>query len=224
MTEQPVPAKALAPASLARTRSIERVLTFRRPFRLSAVEDALPSGRYTIVTEQELLEGASFTGWQRVRTLLFLPADAASGTAPQTVPINPIELAAAQAADAKESQPDDQTLSCSPADGDIALARSPNRSTLDNFQRRFYAAREISDRGDGSAARLGAAMNGDTLKELGREVAMGGVDAPPGFSAACEKAAAGPEGPTGVILWNVELTLDHGLGDSEIRMDEVTVS
>jgi len=61
-------------------------------------------------------------------------------------------------------------------------------------------------------------MNGDTLKELGREVAMGGVEAPAGLSAACEQAAARGEGRTGIALWDVELTVDHSLGDGEIKL------
>ncbi len=61
-------------------------------------------------------------------------------------------------------------------------------------------------------------MNGDTLKELGREVAMGGVDAAAGLSAACEAAAAREDGPTGIVLWEVELTLDRTMGDSEIAI------
>ena len=61
-------------------------------------------------------------------------------------------------------------------------------------------------------------MNGDTLRELGREVAMGGVDVPAGFSAACEVAAGKGDGPTGLLLWAVALTLDGSLGDSEIKL------
>jgi hypothetical protein len=64
-------------------------------------------------------------------------------------------------------------------------------------------------------------MNGDTLKELGREVAMGGVDAPAGLSATCEEAAAKADGPTGIELWEVALTLDSRLGDSEITLSPV---
>ena len=67
-------------------------------------------------------------------------------------------------------------------------------------------------------------MNGDTLKELGREVAMGGVDAPAGLSAACEEAAAKGDGPTGIELWEVALALDSRLGDSEITLSEVDPS
>lgn len=94
------------------------------------------------------------------------------------------------------------------------------RSTLDTFQRLFYAARETANAADGTTARFVAMMNSDTLKTLGREVAMGGVVAQLGLPAACEEAAAMADGPTGIILWDVELVLANGLGDSEIRIDE----
>jgi hypothetical protein len=61
-------------------------------------------------------------------------------------------------------------------------------------------------------------MNGDTLKEVGREVAMGGVEAPAGLSAACEEAAAKGDGPTGIELWDIALILDRNLGDGEIKL------
>lgn len=97
------------------------------------------------------------------------------------------------------------------------------RSTLDTFQRLFYAARENASAA-GGAIRFAATMNGDTLKELGREVAMGGVVALLTLPAACEEAAAKADGPTGIILWDVELVLDSRLGDSEIQMNELTVN
>jgi hypothetical protein len=98
------------------------------------------------------------------------------------------------------------------------LPRHSPRSTLDTLQRLFYAARESAAAG---TTRFIAAMNGDTLKELGREVAMGGVDAAAGLSAACEEAAAKGDGPTGIELWNVALTLDSRLGDSEITLSPI---
>lgn len=85
------------------TRSTERTFTFRRPFTLSAVDRPLPSGSYRVVTEEDALEGLSFDAWQRMRTLLFLPAHAPPGTAREVVPIDPDELAAAFAADGLES-------------------------------------------------------------------------------------------------------------------------
>jgi hypothetical protein len=83
-------------------RSTERTLTFRRPFSLSAFDKPLPSGKYRVVTEEEPLEGLSFAAWQRVRTLLFLPADSLPGKSREVVPVDPNELEAAQAADALE--------------------------------------------------------------------------------------------------------------------------
>ena len=103
------------------------------------------------------------------------------------------------------------------------MSHHSSRSTLDTFQRLFYAARENASAAGGTV-RFVAAMNGDTLKELGREVAMGGVVALLTLPAACEEAAAKADGPTGIVLWDVELALDSSLGDSEIRMDETTVN
>jgi hypothetical protein len=98
-----------------------------------------------------------------------------------------------------------------------ALSDLP-RSTLDTFQRLFYAARDKAD--SPGTARLVASMNGDTLRALGREVAMGGVVALLTLPAACEDAAANADGPTGIALWDVELILDRSLDDGEIRMAE----
>lgn len=101
------------------------------------------------------------------------------------------------------------------------MAERSSRSTLDTLQRLFYAAREKAPAG---TTHFVATMNGDTLKELGREVAMGGVDAPAGLSAACEEAATKADGPTGIQLWDVALTLDSRLGDSEIMLEPIDPS
>lgn len=69
---------------------------------ISGADEVLPSGRYQVVAEQEPIEGLSFAAWQRVRTLLFLPADSPPGKAREVVPVDPNELEAAQAADALE--------------------------------------------------------------------------------------------------------------------------
>lgn len=82
------------------TRSTERTLTFRRAFSLSAVDGPLPPGQYHLLTEEEALEGLSFDAWQRIRTVLFLPANSLPGKAREIVPVDPIELEAALAADA----------------------------------------------------------------------------------------------------------------------------
>jgi hypothetical protein len=79
------------------------MVTFRRPFGLSAVDGPLPAGRYRVITEEEPIEGLSFAAWQRTATLLFLPASAPRGSAREVVPIDPNELQAALAADGLES-------------------------------------------------------------------------------------------------------------------------
>ena len=84
-------------------RSSERTLTFRHPFSLSAVDGPLPSGTYRVITEEEQLEGLSFGAYQRMRTLLFLPANSLPGKAREIVPIDPKELDAALAVDERES-------------------------------------------------------------------------------------------------------------------------
>ena len=108
------------------------------------------------------------------------------------------------------------TRSCAPRPR--PLTNYSSRSTLDAFQRLFYAAREKANVAEAPAVRFVATMNGDTLRQLGREVTMGGVVALLGLPAACEEAAATADGPTGIVLWDVELVLNSSLDDSEIQV------
>jgi hypothetical protein len=87
---------------------------------------------------------------------------------------------------------------------------------------RYLAAPVSSRAGEreryrGTTVRFVAIVNGDTLKELGREAAMGGVEAPSGLPSACEEAAAKGDGATGIELWDVVLVVNQSLGDSEIK-------
>ena len=82
------------------TRSIESTIHFSRPFRLTQFDRPQPAGSYRLITEEEQLEGLSFAAFQRVRTLLFLPANATPGRAREVVNVDPVELAAAVVADA----------------------------------------------------------------------------------------------------------------------------
>ena len=82
------------------TRSTERTFNFPQPFGLSAVDGPLPPGSYCVITEEETLEGLSFVAWQRMHTLLLLPAGSLPGMAREVVPVDPDEFAAAFAANA----------------------------------------------------------------------------------------------------------------------------
>lgn len=82
------------------TRSTESTVCFSRPFRLSQLDRAQPAGRYRLITEEERVEGLSFEAFQRVRTLLYLPANALPGHVREVVDVDPVELAAALVVDA----------------------------------------------------------------------------------------------------------------------------
>ncbi len=76
-----------------------RIVTFTRPFRLSALAYRLPPGSYKIETGQRL-QNASMTGYRAEGTYLRLPLPTgAAGLAPQIM-IDPLELEAALARDA----------------------------------------------------------------------------------------------------------------------------
>jgi hypothetical protein len=82
------------------TRSTESTVRFSQPFRLSQFDRAQPAGTYLLITEEERLEGLSFEAFQRMRTLLYLPANALPGRTREVVEVDPVELAAALVVDA----------------------------------------------------------------------------------------------------------------------------
>ena len=68
-------------------RTIRRTIPFRRPFYLKGVDRLLPVGDYSVVTDEELIEGLSFSAYHRVSTTIFVPAP--SGSAIERVTIDP---------------------------------------------------------------------------------------------------------------------------------------
>lgn len=82
------------------TRTTEAMVTFRRPFKLLALEGEQPAGSYRLVTEEEQIPGLSFVAYRRTATLLHLPADPTPAGIRQVVSVSPDELAEALAADA----------------------------------------------------------------------------------------------------------------------------
>jgi hypothetical protein len=79
-------------------RTTSKTITFHRPFCLKGVDRELPAGDYRVVTEEELIEGLSFSAYHRVSTVIFVPAR--SGSAVEMVTIEPADLEAAQERDA----------------------------------------------------------------------------------------------------------------------------
>lgn len=53
-------------------RTSETTVTFGRPFRLPGFDEPLPAGSYRVETDEEPIEGLSFTAYRRVLTVLHL--------------------------------------------------------------------------------------------------------------------------------------------------------
>ncbi len=81
------------------TRSRRETVTFRHPFRIRGIERILPAGAYEVVTDEETIEGLSFSAWRRVATMITVPAEGPRGSM-ELLSIGSVDLADAQAADA----------------------------------------------------------------------------------------------------------------------------
>ncbi len=80
-----------------------KTVTFHRPFCLKGVDRWLPPGDYRVMTDEELMEGLSFTAHHRAATVIFVPAP--SGSAIEMVTIMPSDLQAALELDASVGAP-----------------------------------------------------------------------------------------------------------------------
>jgi hypothetical protein len=84
-------------------RTIRKTITFLKPFCLKGVDRVLPPRDYNVVTDEELIEGLSFSAYHRVSTAIFVPAP--SGSAIEMVTIDPLDLEAALEQDAASPSP-----------------------------------------------------------------------------------------------------------------------
>jgi hypothetical protein len=82
------------------TRTTTKIVAFHRPFILKGVDRLLPPANYRVVTDEDLIEGLSFSAYRRVSTAIFVPAE--SGCAIEMVAIDPSDLQAAIDRDARE--------------------------------------------------------------------------------------------------------------------------
>ncbi len=78
-------------------RTHREIMVFRRPFRLRGWSEAQPAGRYVVETEEELIEALSFAAFRRVSTTI--TREVLPGATRETIPVDPVELARAHAAD-----------------------------------------------------------------------------------------------------------------------------
>jgi hypothetical protein len=82
-------------------RTTTRVVTFVRSFVLKGTDGPHPAGTYAVETEEEELPTLLHEGFRRTGTWLTLPAHAATAGSSQLVSIDPVELDAALARDAR---------------------------------------------------------------------------------------------------------------------------
>ena len=80
-------------------RSRRETVTFKHPFRIRGIERVLPAGAYEVVTDEETIEGLTFSAYRRIATMITVPAESGRG-ATEMLSIGPIDLANAQAVDA----------------------------------------------------------------------------------------------------------------------------
>jgi hypothetical protein len=73
-------------------------IVFRHPFTLKGWAEPHPAGAYAVDIEEELIEGLSFPAYRRVSTMITRQASRA-GALLQAIPVDPRQLAKAQAAD-----------------------------------------------------------------------------------------------------------------------------
>ncbi|MBR0706287.1 MULTISPECIES: hypothetical protein [Bradyrhizobium] len=80
-------------------RSRRETVTFRHPFRIRGIERLLPAGAYEVITDEETIEGLTFSAFRRIATMIMVPAEDVRDSM-EMLSIGSVDLANAQAADA----------------------------------------------------------------------------------------------------------------------------
>jgi hypothetical protein len=118
-------------------RTTNSTITFSRPFVLTGIADEQPPGRYTVEIVEELLSHVSFPAYRRVATMMRLPPRVGSTERVRIVDLEPLELAALLAADAK-AQDNKVTLpSSSTTQSQPAMTRTAERPTDGGWKNRW---------------------------------------------------------------------------------------
>jgi hypothetical protein len=109
-------------------RTTSTTATFMHPFSLSETDELHPAGTYTVETDEELLEPASFPAYRRIATFIRLERTAGTVLA-QIVETNPVELAGALARDAQPGKTAPQ-----PAYSKAVVSRTMARDRMASFR------------------------------------------------------------------------------------------
>jgi len=76
-----------------------QTVIFERPFSLRGAGNQIPPGTYAVDTDEELIDGLSFSAYRRRTTTIFLPTQPGAGSG-ELIEIDPGELAEALKKDA----------------------------------------------------------------------------------------------------------------------------
>lgn len=82
----------------------KKLVTFAFPFTLAEIDEELPPGGYTIESENQDLDGSTFTAHRLIETVIVLRPPAGSRKPVRFVDIDPNGLAAALALDKSRSE------------------------------------------------------------------------------------------------------------------------
>ncbi len=86
------------------TRTSRKIVAFTHPFLLKGLDRILPPGDYPVITDEELIEGLSFSAYRRVSTMILVPTRSRRASSVEMVTIDPSDLQAAQDRDAAAHQ------------------------------------------------------------------------------------------------------------------------
>ncbi|MEQ9491533.1 MAG: hypothetical protein RIM72_21335 [Alphaproteobacteria bacterium] len=102
------------------TRTTKQSVVFHRPFTFPGITEQFPAGKYETETDEELLEGLSFSAYRRFQTLFFVPMDPGNGRLSRMLTIDPNALDAALERDKAINTPASKQLT----------AQKPSPNTL----------------------------------------------------------------------------------------------
>jgi hypothetical protein len=120
-------------------RTTSSTISFSRPFVLTGIADEQPAGRYTVETVEELLPQVSFPAYRRIATVMRLPPRVGSTERVRVVDLEPLELAALLAADAK-AQDNKVTLpSSATAEPQPTMTSASERRTAPGWKSRWHS-------------------------------------------------------------------------------------
>ena len=82
------------------TRSRRETVHFKHPFRIRGVDRLLPAGAYEVITDEEMIEGLSFSCFRRVATMIMVPGASLNISSMEMISISSVDLSDAQRDDA----------------------------------------------------------------------------------------------------------------------------